>query len=42
MQLGDAGSAAEALSRLASFTDVDGLTEHAGAPGVAFHFVPAS
>jgi hypothetical protein len=42
VQLGDAGSASAALSRLASFTDVDGLTEHPGAPGVAFHFVPAS
>jgi len=42
VQLGDADSASAALERLASFTDVDGLTEHAGAPGVAFHFVPAS
>jgi hypothetical protein len=42
VQLGDAGTADAALSRLAAFTDVDGLTEHAGAPGVAFHFVPAS
>ena len=42
VQLGDADSAAAALARLASFTDVDGLAEHAGAPGVAFHFVPAS
>jgi hypothetical protein len=42
VQLGDADSAAAALSRLASFTDADGLTEQAGAPGVAFHFVPAS
>jgi hypothetical protein len=42
VQLGDAAGPAEALSRLASFTDVDGLVEHPGAPGVAFHFVPAS
>jgi len=39
VQLGDADSAAAALSRLASFIDVDGLAEHAGAPGVAIHFV---
>lgn len=42
VQLGDADSATAALSRLASFTDVAGLAEHPGAPGVAFHFVPAS
>jgi hypothetical protein len=42
VQLGDAGSAEAALARLASFTDIDGLAERAGAPGVAFHFVPAS
>ncbi|WP_030443757.1 hypothetical protein [Actinoplanes subtropicus] len=40
VQLGDAASAEAALARLASFTDVEGLAEHPGAPGVAFLFVP--
>jgi hypothetical protein len=42
VQLGDAGDAAAALARLGAFTDVDGLAELPGAPGVAFHFVPAA
>ncbi|MFI5892182.1 hypothetical protein ACIA5D_18950 [Actinoplanes sp. NPDC051513] len=41
VQLGDAGSASAALARLGAFTEVDGLVELPGAPGVAFHFVPA-
>jgi hypothetical protein len=39
VQLGDTASAEAALERLAAFTDPSGLAEHAGAPGVAFHFV---
>ena len=41
VQLSDAASAEAALERLGSFTDIDGLVELPGAPGVAFHFVPA-
>jgi hypothetical protein len=41
VQLGGVASAAAALERLAAVTDTDGLAEHPGAPGVAFHFVPA-
>ncbi|WP_433359324.1 hypothetical protein ACQPZX_24680 [Actinoplanes sp. CA-142083] len=39
VQLGDADTPAAALARLGEFTDVDGLVELPGAPGVAFHFV---
>jgi hypothetical protein len=41
VQLGGAGTADEARSRLAEFTDVDGLVEQPDAPGVAVQFAPA-
>jgi hypothetical protein len=42
VQLGGATSPAAARSRLAEFTDVDGLTERPDSPGVAVHFAPAA
>jgi hypothetical protein len=41
VQMSDTPSAADALSRLKAFTDVDGLVEHPDPRGIAYLFVPA-